>query len=164
MAQYLAIWHTRLDIMATRFDTNRMRQTARVRPGASLGLVPEPTSSLIRRLERGLPFKSIQRLSAAAGMPISEIAKILAIPERTLARRRVSGLLTTDESERLFRVSRVFDRARSLFDGDGGTALAWLKSPARALGNRVPLEQARFEAGAHEVENLIGRIEDGIFS
>jgi putative toxin-antitoxin system antitoxin component (TIGR02293 family) len=129
-----------------------------------LGLAPEPTASLIRRLERGLPFKSIHNLSAAAGIAVSEIATILAIPERTLARRRVSGLLNTDESERLLRLSRVFDRAGDLFDGDAGTALAWLKSPARALGNRVPLEQARFEAGAREVENLIGRIEDGIFS
>jgi putative toxin-antitoxin system antitoxin component (TIGR02293 family) len=127
-------------------------------------LVSEPTASLIRRLKRGLPFKALRNLSAAAGMPVSEIATILAIPERTLARRRVSGSLTTDESERLLRLSRVFDRVVDLFDGDARTAVAWLKSPARALGNRVPLEQARFEAGAREVENLVGRIEDGIFS
>jgi putative toxin-antitoxin system antitoxin component (TIGR02293 family) len=130
--------------------------------GASLGLKPEPAPKLVERLEHGLPFKTVLRLQSASGITVSEIAEIIAIPERTLARRRVSGWLTPDESERLLRLSRVLDRTVDLFDGDMTTAVAWLRSPARALGNRIPLESIQREPGAREVETLIGRIEDGI--
>jgi putative toxin-antitoxin system antitoxin component (TIGR02293 family) len=143
---------------------DRVRQSRLHVVGASLGLKPEPVFKLIARLERGLPFKAMLSLEEASGIGIAEIAEIIAIPERTLARRRTAGWLTPDESERLLRLSRVIESAVRLFDGDMNTAISWLRSPARALGNRVPLNYARREPGAREVENLIGRIEDGIFS
>jgi len=36
--------------------------------------------------------------------------------------------------------------------------------PNRALGNLSPLEMAATETGAREVENLMGRLEHGVFS
>jgi len=42
-------------------------------------------------------------------------------------------------------------------------ALNWLRSPARALAGRQPVEFARSEVGGREVENLIGRLEHGVF-
>lgn len=43
-------------------------------------------------------------------------------------------------------------------------ARRWLREPQRALGNRVPLELLGTEAGAREVEDLLGRIEYSVFS
>ena len=59
---------------------------------------------------------------------------------------------------------RVFDRALELFEGDSRAAERWLSSPKAALGGAVPSELAKTEAGAREVEALIGRIEHGVFS
>ena len=39
----------------------------------------------------------------------------------------------------------------------------WLRSPALGLGGAVPLE-FKTEVGAREVENLLGRIEHGVYS
>jgi uncharacterized protein (DUF2384 family) len=39
-----------------------------------------------------------------------------------------------------------------------------LKTPARSLGGKPPLEFAASELGAQEVENLIGRLEYGVYS
>ncbi|MBW1797126.1 MAG: DUF2384 domain-containing protein, partial [Deltaproteobacteria bacterium] len=36
--------------------------------------------------------------------------------------------------------------------------------PARALGGKTPLEYADTEPGAQEVDELLGRIEHGVFS
>jgi putative toxin-antitoxin system antitoxin component (TIGR02293 family) len=47
---------------------------------------------------------------------------------------------------------------------DAEAAQQWLKTPARALGFESPLHFAETEAGAREVENLLGRIEHGVFS
>lgn len=95
---------------------------------------------------------------------MSRLASIIGIPERTLARRKASGKLTPEESERLLRISAVFEDAVNLFEGDVSAAVNWLTTPRKALGDRPPLSYARTEPGAREVENLIGRLEHGIFS
>lgn len=86
------------------------------------------------------------------------------IPERTLARRRIAGRLGRDESERLLRLARVVASSIRLFEGDVDAAITWLKTPQKALSYNTPLSYARFEIGAREVEDLIGRLEHGVFS
>jgi putative toxin-antitoxin system antitoxin component (TIGR02293 family) len=132
--------------------------------GSSLGLTDISTDKLIHLIERGLSFTTLTALSLQTGIPVLELASILGIPERTLARRRVVRRLAPDESEKLLRIATVFEQAVQLFEGDIGAAVAWLKSPKRALSNHSPLQYAGFEVGAREVENLIGRLEHGVFS
>jgi putative toxin-antitoxin system antitoxin component (TIGR02293 family) len=43
-------------------------------------------------------------------------------------------------------------------------ARAWLGSPQVGLGGAVPLEYAETEVGAREVEDLLGRIEFGVYA
>ena len=43
-------------------------------------------------------------------------------------------------------------------------ARQWLTSPQVGLGGAVPLEYAETEVGAREVEDLLGRIEFGVYS
>ena len=43
-------------------------------------------------------------------------------------------------------------------------ARQWLTSPQLGLGGSVPLEYAETEVGAREVEDLLGRIEYGVYS
>jgi putative toxin-antitoxin system antitoxin component (TIGR02293 family) len=59
---------------------------------------------------------------------------------------------------------RILALAVELFEGDVKAAKKWLQTPQRALGGAVPLEFASTEAGAKEVENLIGRLEHGVFT
>lgn len=82
---------------------------------------------------------------------------------KKINRRRKEGRLQTDESERLFRIAALYDRAIEVL-GDQERAEAWLKAPQKALGMKTPLQYAETELGAREVENLLGRLEYGIFS
>jgi len=146
------------------------RQTPRRHPfrfkarGASLGLTTAKTHQLVSQIEAGLPFKTLKSLAAWSGLPITLIASTVGIPERTLARRKSGGRFAPDESERLLRISTVFEQAVELFDGDLAGAVAWLTNPKKVLGDRTPLAYSRTEVGAREVENLIGRLEHGVFS
>ena len=54
------------------------------------------------------------------------LASIIGIPERTLARRKAVGKLEPDESERLLRVSNLFEKSVELFEGDVTAAVNWL--------------------------------------
>jgi putative toxin-antitoxin system antitoxin component (TIGR02293 family) len=141
------------------------RQTVRFRlRGRSLGLNATNSAELIRQLEKGFAFKTLHVLESRSGLALSRLASLIGIPERTLARRRASGKLTPEESERLLRISAVFEDAVDLFEGDLPAAVNWLTTPRKALSDRAPLSYARTEPGAREVENLIGRLEHGIFS
>jgi putative toxin-antitoxin system antitoxin component (TIGR02293 family) len=123
----------------------------------------ERTQELIRKLQEGFPFKALETFSVRRGIPVAELASLLVIPPRTLARRKVSGRLSREESERLLRVSRIFEMVVELFDGDMPGAVARLRTPRKALDNQLPLRYSVFDFGARVAENLIGQLEHGVF-
>ena len=130
----------------------------------SLGLDGRDVLGLMKVVKSGLPFAKVTRFAAKSGLALAEVAAVLRIPPRTFARRKARGALTDLESERLVRLAGLFDKAVGLFEGDAGAAAAWLRGPAKALGNRRPLELATTEQGARAVEDLIGRLEFGVYS
>lgn len=121
------------------------------------------TAEVVGRIQAGLPMVEFEALQALLGVTAEELAQHLAISRSTLARRRRSGRLSTEESDRLVRFARLFARVEEVV-GLGAAARAWLGASARALGGVTPLVYAETEAGAREVENLLGRIEHGVFS
>src|SRR5258708_35441363 len=114
-------------------------QTSGVRPsqlpGRTLGLKAENSGELIRQVGRGFAFHLLAAFESRAGISQAEIAALLGIPPRTLARRKASGRLTSDESEKLLRLSSVFEQAVELFVGDEVGAHRWLTNCEKALGN-----------------------------
>ncbi len=132
--------------------------------GASLGIRSGGTAKLIEQLEAGFPFDALRKFELNSGVEANLLVSILAIPERTLARRRTAGRFAPDESERLLRISIVFEKSVELFDGDVASAVQWLTTSKKALNGETPLKYSRTEPGAREVENLIGRVEHGVFS
>jgi len=128
--------------------------------GAHRAMGPEETVACIRA---GLPMIEFEALQELLGLGAEELAAHLAISRSTLIRRRKSRRLDVQESDRLLRYARLYARAEKTF-ADADAAQQWLKSPARALAYESPLHFAETEAGAREVENLLGRIEHGVFN
>lgn len=132
--------------------------------GTSLGLKPSATAALIRQIEIGLPFSALASLSEKSGFDIAVLAAVIGLPERALPRRRAARKLLPAESERLVRLSIVFESAVKLFEGDVPAAVDWLSRPRRVFDNQSPLAFSRSELGAREVESLIGQLEHGVFA
>jgi putative toxin-antitoxin system antitoxin component (TIGR02293 family) len=131
--------------------------------GASIGLQPQNSAKLIARIKEGLSVKAFDRLRKNLDISEKSLAKTLNIAISTLARRKNSGRMTFAESERIYRIARLYDRATEVF-GDKKMGRKWLKEPAWALGDVPPLEFAETELGAQEVDDLLGRIEHGVFT
>jgi putative toxin-antitoxin system antitoxin component (TIGR02293 family) len=129
-----------------------------------LGLKILDTKQLLKKIEEGFSYRTIEVFQRNIGLPLNELAELVQIKPRTLSRRKEEGRLLSDESDRLLRAARLFGKTLELFEGDLVAARDWLSSPQLALGGIVPLLLARTELGAREVENVIGRIEQGIFS
>lgn len=119
--------------------------------------------ALLRGVEAGLPYASLEAVTERFGLSRSEVAAALRLPPRTLARRKRERKLRPDESDRLVRLARVAaDAARVL--GDDAKAGSWLRRPNTALGGESPLELLRSDLGARQVEDVLGRIEFGVYS
>ena len=129
---------------------------------ALFGLRRYDALHVMEHIRRGFAYSAFERFQRNTELPYRVLAEAAEIPERTLARRKESGRLEPDESDRLARLSRVVARAIGLFDGNVDDARDWLTNPVAALGGRTPLEFASTDAGAIEVERLIGRLEHGI--
>ena len=71
--------------------------------------------------------------------------------------------LHADESDRLFRLARIAARAAQEL-GRKQQAAGWLRKPVRALNGQAPMALLDTEAGAHQVEEILGRIEYGLYS
>jgi putative toxin-antitoxin system antitoxin component (TIGR02293 family) len=117
----------------------------------------------IGQIHAGLSFRAVQNLQKALDVPMEKLASVLGMSRATLHRRRIQGKIDKEESEKLVRYQRLLKKAEDLF-GDAKAAREWLTNKQAGLGNAVPLEFAKTEIGAREVENLLGRIEYGVYS
>ncbi len=124
---------------------------------------PRTALQWISVIRQGIPSAAVDSLAKAMHMTQSELATVLAIPERTLARRKKAGLLNSEESAKLVRLARVIERAEAVFENPDA-ALDWLKSGNAALSGATPLSLLDTEIGAETVLDTLGRIEHGVFA
>ena len=137
-------------------------KTATVEKKTPSAKAKHPTD-LIRQIQKGLRFSELETLQNSIGLPFDQLAAKLCISRSTLQRRKAAGRLSPNESDKVIRYSRLLHQAGDFF-GDIEKARAWLKHPQYGLGGAVPLDYARTEAGAREVENLLGRMKYGVYS
>ena len=121
-------------------------------------------AAMAQRVEEGLPVGEIVQFAKQAGFTNDELSRLIHIPPRTYARRiAAKGRLNVPEGERAVRLMRLFEQAKRVFGTDENTR-GWFNAKILTLGWRTPLEYAQTEPGAREVENIIERIEHGVFS
>jgi len=130
--------------------------------GWSIGLQdPGTLDQWLDAIDRGFETATLDALKKRMELSTADLARWLGTSPRTLKRREASGRLTAEESDRLFRLARLFERTVEVLESEAD-ARHWLQSEQHAIGGRVPLDIARYEPGAREVERLLGRLEHGI--
>lgn len=120
-------------------------------------------SKLIQSLKAGLPVQELDELRGHLDLPMERLAPMLGISKATLHRRKISGRLDPAESDRVVRFARLLGQAVEVLESVANARL-WLTAPQAGLGGAVPLEYAETEVGAREVEDLLTRIEYGVYS
>ena len=119
---------------------------------------PETTLTLAASVEKGLPVSALDRLAGRVAPLDARGFAHRVVPKPTLERRRKQKQhLTTDESDRLARVAKVFAFGLEVFR-DEARVRDFLNRPHPMLEEKVPLELALATGpGADAVINLLGR-------
>ncbi|GAB2553028.1 type II RES/Xre toxin-antitoxin system antitoxin [Spirosoma aerophilum] len=156
------------------------QKAPKVRPDAQKSptnqLIFEPANTMVRILpERTGPFEliaqsrsgvthaEVRQLAALLELTIREFAILLSMNERTIARRLVSGSLNKVESERLLLLKALAAHGLRVFE-DQGKFNRWLRRPLEILEGQSPLQLLDTATGFQVVDQILGRIEYGVYS
>jgi len=118
---------------------------------------------VIEIVNRGLPIGELEYLRSHLDIPIDRLTQNIGLSRATFHRRKAAGRLTADESDKVVRFAQLLGLANKVLENEDD-ARRWLTSPQYGLGGAVPLNYARTEVGAREVEDLLNRVEYGVYS
>lgn len=114
-------------------------------------------------IRSGLPHRALDHVLDTGRLSASEIYELVGSRRTLLRKKRTSKPLSSGESDRLARIVRVVVRAEEAL-GDRDKAHRWLRKDNRALEGRRPLDLLASDVGARAVEQVLGRIEHGVYS
>lgn len=117
--------------------------------------------NIVEIIRQGLPVAIMERMVSRYDIPEEVVAHIMEISRSTLQRRKKSGRFLVGESDRFVRLIGLYAMAEDVLESTG-LAASWMQEPNRSLGGEAPLNYADTEAGAREVEDLLGRIAHGV--
>lgn len=137
-------------------STARPGTAPKAKKSASKKAAPprKPTTSI-----SGLAFREFEALRRQLDVSLDELTARLGLSRDTVEQRKATGRLTSDESGKIVSFARLLGHAMHLF-GDLEEARLWLKTPQRGLHGAVPLDYAKTDFGAREVENLLTHLRE----
>ena len=120
----------------------------------------------VSRVREGVPVADAVEVMRAWSIPIARFATVLGVSERQWGRARSeasNATLSPVASDRLMRVAQVFDHAKTIFDNQGN-AVEWFVTSNPALSGEAPLSLLDTDAGVHEVDDVLTRLEFGVYA
>lgn len=122
----------------------------------------EPRPFEHAEIVRGINARDVQDLIDRGVLDAKQVYRV--VPERTFLRRLTNREpLKISEGDAVARLLRVTGSAYRAF-GDIAFARKWLNLPNLELKGDIPLELAETDAGAREVEDVLGRFAHGVYS
>lgn len=125
------------------------------------GMRGRSVSDMVAAVNRGFSIGNVERLMKRYGISESYLVEVMHISPSTYRRRKRSGRISADESDRLVRIAGLYGMAEDIL-GNAESAAGWMREPNRGLGGKTPAAYSVTEVGAREVEDLLGRLAHGI--
>lgn len=119
---------------------------------------------LVTLSKEGITKKSIETLVNYLGISKKAFSEnILDTSVKTLERKKDTDKLSTQISSTVIGIAKVIEHALAVFE-DEEKVKRWLNSPIRALRYEKPIDLLTVPAGLKMVDDILGRIEYGVYS
>jgi putative toxin-antitoxin system antitoxin component (TIGR02293 family) len=120
--------------------------------------------AIIEQARQGVAAQQVDQLAQLLQISFKEMATLLQIAERTLHRFRSEGHLDQQASERLLLLENLAVHGLLVFDGRSDALADWLRYPLWELKNQPPLTLLTTISGFGLVDDVLTRIEYGVYS
>ena len=129
-----------------------------------LGVAGNPSSvEVVELLEKGLTKRNYLKAKEFTGFSHQEMATVLSVSTKTLEGKKGNDRLSDTASERLLKLAEIASLGHFIFN-NYDLFREWLQKPLRPLGGKKPVELMVNMYGLETVKNLLGRIEQGVYS
>ena len=110
----------------------------------------------------GISMKALNKIQDYTSLTNKELSNILPISERQLARYKEDQILKKSIASHLIQLVELFENVYDLFGEE--KFRKWIRTKIIAIGNNTPIELMDTPIGMQIVEDLIVRIEHGVYS
>lgn len=125
---------------------------------------PRNVQEWVDSIRAGLPVAAAIAFKNALNLTNAQLADLLGVNARTVLRWAPGkSRLDVASGDRLVRTANLYAIAAEVLEDDEA-AVGWLQAPQEALGGAIPLELAATDVGTRAVEELLGRMEHGVYS
>lgn len=117
---------------------------------------------LVDVVAEGIPKATIKHLADLYALDVREIIRLLPVTARNLHRYAEDDRLSEVVTGRLFMLADLFAHGADALGTD--YFRAWLYRPNVGLQQKKPIDILHNEVGINTVDDILGRIEHGIFA
>lgn len=117
---------------------------------------------LIDIVRKGIPTKDLQNVQVYTSLTDKEISQILPISQRQLVRYTPDHPLNKEITAHLIQIVEMFQKGYNLFGKE--KFQIWIRTQNKVLKNYKPIEIMDTSIGIEMIEDVIGRIEHGVYS
>ena len=119
---------------------------------------------LIALSNEGITKASLDTLISHLGISKKAFSEnILDGSVKTLERKKSTDKLDKRTSSQVIEIAKVVEHAFMVFE-NAEKVKSWLNAPNRALNNIKPIDLFYIPTGLNMVNDILGRIEDGVYS
>jgi len=119
-------------------------------------------TDLIDLIRTGIQTKYLESIQNYTTLNDKELIKILPISKRQLERYPPSHNLNKEITSHLLQIIQLYQKGYKLFGTDKFNL--WIRTQNKILNHHKPIELMDTSIGIEMIEDVIGRIEHGVYS
>lgn len=124
---------------------------------------PSSVIDLYQLINRGIPKSSVNAFSKNLDIPLTSIAPMLNMSYKTLTRKEDAEILESAVSSQLYEIASVYAKAIEIFQ-DQEKVARWFNKENKALKGERPFALLNTITGIKLVNEVLGRIQEGVYS
>ena len=114
-------------------------------------------------VKAGVPKLSVDNLADVMDIPMTTMANLLNLSYKTLTRKNKKDLLDPVVSSHTYEMSDIIAKGLAVFE-DGAKLNRWLHKDNRALKGKKPFDLLNTPTGIRLVGQILGRLEEGVYT
>ena len=133
--------------------------------GGKSFMASKPTSVIdfFMASSKGIPKLSVINLAELLDVPMKDMAVLLNVSYKTLGRKKKTDILDSISSSLSIEIANTIAKGFSVFE-DADKFNRWLHKENRALKGQKPFDMLSNPTGIKLVNQILGRIEEGVYT